>query len=133
MSEATKANDLTEDYVRRKLKHMCMKPRRTIMNFLDESKDRSLFDWLKQRNEKIAESCPTQSCKLPNKNHSDYYNHNNGCVVVKSAPFVLHDPKDPYFKQPSLKVKCMECMRDVMPTERIPFDLLEISFAKFLE
>ena len=33
---ANKANDLTEEYVRKKLKNMCMRPRRMIMKFLDE-------------------------------------------------------------------------------------------------
>ena len=44
---------MNEGVLRKKLKQMCTRPKRTIIQFLDEEKDMSLFTFLRTNAEKF--------------------------------------------------------------------------------
>ena len=71
-----------EAELRKRLKNMCSRPKRTIIPFLDEEKDMSLFTFLKQTAKNFYNKviCKNEGCKKPLMEHTDYWYHGDGCV-----------------------------------------------------
>ena len=88
------------------------------------------------------QTCQEDStCKLPFRLHTQYWYHGDGCVQIKVSEvepehlannmggqnqFALETPI-------FIQVYCLECKRYVLEQDRIPNELLEMSFFKLLE
>ena len=71
-----------EAELRKKLKNMCSRPKRTIIPFLAEEKDMSLFTFLRKTAKNFTNKtlCNNEGCKKLLMEHTDYWYHGDGCV-----------------------------------------------------
>mmetsp|Transcript_8627 Transcript_8627/g.10653 ORF Transcript_8627/g.10653 Transcript_8627/m.10653 type:complete len:178 (-) Transcript_8627:2711-3244(-) len=120
---------LNEASIRKRLHNMCFRPRRTIIPFLDGEKDMSLFSFLKKRCEMLNQNCSEEGCGKAMMQHYDYWYHGEGCIEIKFK----HEPSKPNESAPILHVFCAKCNRVVLKREKLPAEVLEISFFKFIE
>ena len=56
---------MKEGILRKKLKNSCTRPKRSIVNFLNDEKDMSLHTFLKRTEESSRAVCREESCGKP--------------------------------------------------------------------
>ena len=72
--------EMKEGELRKKLKNMCTRPKRSIIPFLNEKSDVSLFTFLKSIAKNHDKTCPEEGCGKAYLYHIDYLYHGDGCV-----------------------------------------------------
>lgn len=82
-------SDMREGILLKKLKHMCARPKRRIVKFLDNSTDMSLFTFLRKMTNTLTKECREEGCSKPLLSHTRYLYHANGCVLIKAGKTIL--------------------------------------------
>jgi hypothetical protein len=75
--------ETTENSIKRNLKNMCSRPKRQIVEFYNDSMDKSLHSMIRSMAMNVFNICPEEGCGKMMLAHTDYYYHSNGCIEIK--------------------------------------------------
>ena len=120
------------------MKKMCYRPKRRIVKFFDHESDMSLYTFLRDISATINDNCKEEGCGKAEVFHTHYMYHGNGCIKFKAykgaSEMTASQKYAQMFEIPTfIHCFCVECNRIILANERIPNELLEISFYKLLE
>ena len=76
-------DNINENSLKRKLKNMCSRPKRLIVEFYDDKTDKSLHAMIRSMAHSSMLFCSEDGCGKPHLYHTDYLYHANGCIEIK--------------------------------------------------
>jgi len=100
---------MTEADLRKKLKNMCTRPKRTIINFFQDENDASLFTFLDKASKQFSKVCTEDGCGKSNMLHTSYWYHGKGSVQIKAAQVLqeqLSNTKDLHMFETPTFIHC---------------------------